>query len=220
MRRLEVSIASLEMAKAAVASAEAAVQKSIEATGGLDEANNALLKAAESSVDKARLDLENTKVLASTSGWITDLRTEVGQFAGTGTPVLTLLSLNDLWIKAEFTENNLGHMAKGSKVEILFDAMPGKIFKGTVRSMGVGVGSGSSNPPGTLPVIQNNRDWLRQSQRFPVIIEFNPHQSESLWKQLRIGGQVTVIGYTEGHGILNALGKLYIRVSSLFTYAY
>lgn len=220
VRRLEVSIATLEAAKASVEAAEAAVERAIRNTGGLDEANNSLLKAAESAVAKARLDLENTKVYATTSGLISDLRTEAGLFAGTGAPVLTLLSMNDVWISAEFSENNLGHMKKETKVEILFDTLPGKIFKGKVRSIGRGVGSDSSNPLGSLPAIQNNRDWLRQSQRFPVIIEFDPKQSEDLWKQLRIGGQTTVIAYTEGHPILNALGKLYIRICSLFTYAY
>jgi multidrug resistance efflux pump len=220
IRRLETSLASLDMAKAAVAQAKAGVQQAIESKGGQDNSNNAKLKAAESAVEKAQLDLSNTVVCASTKGIIADLRTEVGQFAGTGAPVLTLLSLNDVWISAEFTENNLGHMSPGMRVEILFDSIPGKIFKGEIRSVGVGVASGSGNPPGTLPTIQNNRDWLRQSQRFPVVVGFDPRQSDLLRGQLRIGGQATVIGYTEGHGILALFGKIYIRMMSIFTYAY
>jgi hypothetical protein len=39
-------------------------------------------------------------------------------------------------------------------------------------------------------------------------------------RQLRIGGQASVIAYTEGHGVLGALGKLYIRLLSLLSYAY
>jgi len=220
VRRLEMSMASLDMAKASVAQAQAAIQQAIENRGGEDDSDNAKIKAAESAVERAQLDLSNTVVRASTKGIIADLRTEVGQFAGTGAPVLTLLSLNDVWISAEFTENNLGHMGEGMRVEILFDSVPGKIFRGEVRSVGVGVGSGKSNPPGSLPAIQNNRDWLRQSQRFPVVVGFDAQQSDLLWEQLRIGGQATVIGYAEGHGILELFGKIYIRIMSLFSYAY
>ena len=64
-----------------------------------------------------------------------------------------------------------------------------KVFDGHVRSIGLGVSAGQAQPPGTLPTIQNNRDWLRQSQRFPVIIGFDVDQDEALRRQLRIGGQ-------------------------------
>jgi multidrug resistance efflux pump len=171
-------------------------------------------------VDKASLDLSNTVVKASLRGMVTDLRADVGQFAGTGSPVLTLISLHDLWINAEFTENNLGHLQAGSSVDILFDAIPGRVFKGKVRSVGVGVSTGQAAPAGTLPTIENSRDWLRQSQRFPVIIEFDVSQDEELRNQLRIGGQTTVIAYTEGHGILNFLGRVYIWFMSKLSYAY
>ena len=107
-----------------------------------------------------------------------------------------------------------------SGVEILFDSLPGRVFKGKVRSIGRGVSAGQAPPPGTLPSISNNRDWLRQSQRFPVMIEFDLSQAPDLPEQLRIGGQASVMGYSDGHGVLNALGKLYIRFMSVLSYAY
>jgi multidrug resistance efflux pump len=172
-------------------------------------------------VDRAALDLTNTLVRASADGLVTDLRTDVGQFAGTGTPVMTLISIRDFWINAEFTENNLGNLRVGSPVEIIFDSLPGRIFPGRVRNIGYGVGTGSSNPPGTLPTISNNRDWLRQAQRFPVVIDidFDAAGSE-LTQQLRIGGQASIVAYTGKNGFLNALGKGYIRTMSLLSYAY
>ena len=220
MRRLEGARASLDQARARVISAEADIQRAIEQKGGDDDADNAILKAAQSAVDKAELDLANTVVKASTRGLITDLRADVGQFAGTGSPVLTLISINDVWIRADFTENNLGHLRPGNDVEILIDSLPGNVFKGTVRSVGFGVSSGSVQPAGTLPTVDNNRDWLRQSQRFPVIIEFDVAQSEELARQLRIGGQASVIAYSDGHGFLKLLGKIYIRMMRMFSYAY
>jgi multidrug resistance efflux pump len=220
MRRLESSRASRDQARARVTAAKADIQRAIEQKGGEDDEDNAILKAAQSAVADAELDLAHTVVTASTRGLITDLRAEVGQFAGTGSPVVTLISMHDVWIRAEFTENNLGQLRTGNDVEILFDSLPGQVFTGTVRSVGFGVNSGSTQPAGTLPNVDNDRDWLRQSQRFPVTIEFDAMQSDELFRQLRIGGQASVIVYSDGHGFLKLLGKIYIRLMSVFSYAY
>lgn len=220
MRRLEISSATLEQAKAQVTAAEAAIDQAIEQQGGEVDSNNAQLKTAQSAVNKAELDLSNTTVRASTAGIITDLQAEVGQYAGTGSPVLTLIAMQDVWIRAEYTENNLGHMQVGNPVDISFDVAPGHLFKGTVRSIGIGVSASQATAPGTLPTIDNNRDWLRQSQRFPVVIEFDLSQNEDLRSQLRVGGQATVITYTGENSILNGLGRFYIKLMSYFSYAY
>lgn len=220
VRRLEISRASLDQAKAKVAAAEADIQRAIEQKGGEDDANNAILKSALSAVAKAELDLSNTVVKAATRGVITDLRADVGQYAGTGNAVMTLVAIQDVWIIADFTENNLGHLGAGSPVEILFDALPGRVFAGKVRSIGLGISEGQPPPAGTLPTVKNNRDWLRQSQRFPVIVGFDTKQDEALHRHLRVGGQASVIAYGKGHGLLNTLGRLYIRLMSWLSYAY
>jgi multidrug resistance efflux pump len=133
---------------------------------------------------------------------------------------MTLVAIHDVWINAEFTENNLGHLGPGSPVEILFDALPGHVFAGEVRSIGLGVSEGQAAPPGSLPTIENDRDWLRQAQRFTVMIGFDVDQQEVMRGQLRVGGQAAVIAYSEGHPILKGLGKMYIRLMSWLSYAY
>jgi len=220
LRRLEVAEATLEEARARVTSTEAGIRRAIEQMGGEDDADNAIVKSAESAVAKAEQNLADTVVKATSKGIVTDLRADVGRYAGTGSPVLTLVTADDVWINAEFTENNLGHLRAGSQVEILFDALPGRVFDGEVRSVGLGVSDGQSAVAGTLPTIQNDRDWLRQAQRFPVVIGFDVATDDVLRAHLRIGGQASVMGYTEGHGVLNLLGKGYIRLMSLFSYAY
>ncbi|MDP9199837.1 MAG: HlyD family secretion protein [Pseudomonadota bacterium] len=220
VRRLEVAQATREQAQAQVTAAEADIQRAIEQMGGDDSANNTILNTALTAVAKAELDLSNTVVRAPSRGVITDLRSDVGQFAGTGSPVLTLVVMHDVWINAEFTENNLGRVQVGTPVEILFDVLPGRIFRGEVRSIGLGTSPGRNQPVGSLPTIQNDRDWLRQAQRFPVIIGFDSAQHEELRRQLRIGGQASVIAYSEGTTVLKLLGKAYIRIASWFSYAY
>ena len=115
-RRLEVSRATLEQSKAAVLASEAAIKQAIEAKGGdSSEEENTILAIARTGVEKAELDLERTLVTATDLGEITDLRADVGMFAGAGHAVMTLISLSDVWIQAEYTENNLGHIRAVSK---------------------------------------------------------------------------------------------------------
>ena len=187
---------------------------------GGDEEDNTILKTALTALEKARLDLDKTVVRAPSRGVVTDLRADVGRFAGTGSPVVTLIAIQDVWINAEFTENNLGHLEQGSPVEIIFDALPGAVFTGEVRSIGLGVSAGQAPAPGTLPTIQNNRDWLRQAQRFPVAIGFDVSQDERLRGQIRVGGQASVIAYTGEHPLLDTLGRWYIRLLSWLSYVY
>jgi multidrug resistance efflux pump len=220
IRRVEVSQATLEQARAQVTAAQADIQRAIEQMGGDDAADNTILKQALTAVARAELDLANTLVKAPSRGVVTDLTADVGRYAGTGSPVLTLIVIQDVWINAEFTENNLGHVEVGTPVEILFDVLPGRVFKGEVHSVGLGTSTGGDQPAGTLPTIQNNRDWLRQSQRFPVIIGFDTQQDEALRRNLRIGGQASVIAYSKGTSVLKLLGKAYIRIASFFSYAY
>jgi multidrug resistance efflux pump len=219
VRRLETSRSTLAQARAKVLAANAEIQRAIEQKGGEGE-DNAQFKSALSAVEKANLDLENTVVRASASGIVTDLRADVGLFAGAGSPVLTLIAIQDFWIRAEFTENNLGHMRVGDPVELVVDALPGKVFNGKVRSIGLGVSAGQPPPAGTLPTIENNRDWLRQSQRYPVIIETDEDQHGALQNHVRVGGQVEVMVYTREAGLLKSIGKWYIRAMSWFSYAY
>jgi multidrug resistance efflux pump len=220
VRRVEVSQATLEQSRAQVTAARADIQRAIEQMGGGNAADNSIIKTALTAVARAELDLANTLVKAPSRGVVTDLTADVGRYAGTGSPVLTLIVVDDVWINAEFTENNLGHVEVGTPVEILFDVLPGRVFKGEVRSIGLGTSAGGDQPVGTLPTIQNDRDWLRQSQRFPVIIGFDTKQDEALRRNLRMGGQASVMAYSEGTSILKLLGKAYIRIASFFSYAY
>ena len=110
-----------------------------------------MLQTALTAVDKAELDMANTVVKAPANGVITDLSTDVGLYAGTGSPVLTLVAVREVWINAEYTENNLGHMKVGTPVDIVFDVLPGRVYKGQVRSIGLGVSDGSNANPAPCP---------------------------------------------------------------------
>jgi multidrug resistance efflux pump len=218
MRRIELARASLEQAISQVAAAQAEVQRAREQEGGSEE-DNARLQSAAATLEKAELDLSSTRVRARSAGLITDLRTDAGQFAAAGNPVMTLITIHDMWISAEMTENNLGHVEPGTPVAIALDALPGQVFEGRVRSVGYGVSVGPSAPPGGLPTVQNSRDWLRPAQRFPVIVEFTQGELSRL-HGVRVGGQAEVMAFPTQGNPLNPLGRLFLHLMSWLSYVY
>jgi multidrug resistance efflux pump len=221
VRLLEVSRASRDAATSQVAAARAEVQRAKEQEGGKEE-DNALLRSAATALSKAELDLSNTQIRARSAGLITDLRTDVGQFAAAGNPVMTLIAIHDVWISADMTENNLALVKAETPVSIALDALPGEVFHGRVRSVGYGVSVGQPAAPGSLPTVQNSRDWLRPAQRFPVIIEFSP-ESVSILKDnraIRSGGQAEVMAFPSEGNVLNPLGRIFLWLMSWLSYAY
>ena len=218
VRRLETAQATREEARSKALRAEADLIKAQEAAGDSGD-QNAQLQSARSAVEKAKLDLTRTKVLAPARGTVTDLRTDVGHFAQPGAPVMTLIAMHDLWISADMTENNLGNISPGNEVAIVLDIMPGEVLQGRVRSVGGGVGSGQQSSPGSLPTVDNSRDWLRQAQRIPVAVEFDAAEVSRL-RGVRVGGQADVLVYTGDNPVMNLLGALYIRVMSWLSYLY
>jgi hypothetical protein len=101
---------------------------------------------------------------------------------------------------------------------VTFDALPGQIISGKIRDIGFGVDVGSA-PLGSLPTIENDRQWLRDEQRFAAVIDFEISDAED-GKKIRVGSQASVIVYTGGNWLFNTVGKIYIRVASILSYAY
>jgi multidrug resistance efflux pump len=218
VRRLEMAQATRVQARSQEKAAEADLRKAQESAGESGEDNSQLI-SSRSAIEKAELDLRRTRVLAPARGVVTDLRTDVGHFAQAGTPVMTVIAIHDLWINADMTENNLGNVDAGDAVAIVLDVLPGEVLKGRIRSVGSGVSSGQQAQPGTLPTIENSRDWLRQAQRFPVAVEFDASELGRLG-HVRVGGQAEVLVYTGDHFLMNLLGAGYIRLMSWLSYLY
>lgn len=218
VRRLETAQASYKQAVARVQAADAQVAQARVARGSTGADNDRLL-SARSAVAKAELDVGRTTVRAPGAGLVTDLQLDRGQFAAAGSPVLSFIAIHDAWVTADLTENNLGNVAPGQPVEILLDVLPGRILNGKVLSVSRGVSSSGPSRPGSLATVNNDRDFLRQAQRFPVRIGFQGLTADEVVR-LRQGGQASAIVYTGDNPLLNALGRLWIRAAGLLSYAY
>lgn len=214
-RRVEMAEASYTAAKAALSAAEANLESARQNLGETGEANYRILQA-QAGLDQARLDLRRTSVVAPDDGVVTDVRVDRGNFAQAGAPLMTFLASHDIWVQADFTENNLGNITAGDEVDIVFDALPGKVVKGTVRTTGFGVNVDSA-PLGSLPTIDNDRQWLRDAQRFSVLIDFELPSAEDR-QGIRVGAQASVVVYAGGGFLFNSIAWVKMRVISILTY--
>ena len=217
VRRVQSAEATLAVTQSQLDAAIAGLERARQDLGETGDANSNVLQA-QSALDQAKLDLSYTSIVAPDSGVVTDVRVDRGNFAQTGAPLMTFLGTKDIWVQADFTENNLGNIKPGDKVELVFDALPGRVLKGTIRTTGFGVNVDSA-PLGSLPTIENDRNWLRDAQRFSVLVDFElPNARDRLG--IRIGAQASVTVYTGGGFLFNTIAKLKMRLVSIFTYAF
>jgi multidrug resistance efflux pump len=201
--RLNQALAELERAKSKL---------------GAPGPDNAKVKQAMVALESARLDLHRSTVRAPSNGIITNLTVDVGQYAGTGSPIMTFIATRYIWIQANMRENCLVNIRKDDPVELVLDAAPGKIFQGQVASIGYGVSDNTGNTLGALSTVQPNQGWLRQAQYMPVLVRFS--DMEQVKSYLRAGGQVNVIVYTGNHPVLNTVARLWIRLVGLLSNLY
>jgi len=204
----------LSQATEQVASAEADLERAEQNLGVSGELNPQFI-AAVKSLEQAQLDLAYTSILSYVDGFIESYSIDLGYYAAAGQALATLIPDQGKWIQADMKENNISLMKPGDRVEFSLDVLPGKIYSGEVRSIGYGVSTGNTNR-GDLPNVTGSSGWLRDPQRFPVIITFD---EPGLGDKLRHGGQVDVVVFTNNKGgLLKALGKLRIRINTWLSY--
>jgi len=205
---------SLSQSVEKLANAEANLTKAKEQLGA-EGNNNAQLRLAIAEVEKAELDLSFTNIFASNDGFIESFNIDIGYYAQAGQAMTTLVSKQDVWIQADFTENNISLMKIGDPVSFALDVAPGRRFEGKVRGIGNGVDTGNSVNRGGLPTISSSSSWLRDPQRFPVTISFTDKEAALI---CRSGGQADVVVFTSDSGFFNTLAKFRLWINSWLSY--
>ena len=201
-----------------LARSQADLQKAIAALGqpGM---KNPKVRQALAALDQARLDLRNTEVRAPANGIVTNLRLATGQYVAPGQPLLSFLENGPRWISADLTENQLGNVKPGQDVTIALDVLPGKLFKGRVNSVGYGISQGDDAPNGQLSTMPKEQGWVRDPQRFPVRIMVLPDEVRKAGIDVgRSGAQANIMIFTTDGSIMNPIGRLWMRVVTLFSY--
>jgi len=216
-RRIETAEASYAAAQGQVDAARANVEKARQDLGKTGEQNSRILQA-QSALAQAELNFERTIVRAPEDGLVTDVRLNNGNYANASAPQMTFIAVDNVWIQADFTENNLGNIKSGNKVKIVFDVLPGEIHTGTVRELGYGVAVDSA-PLGSLPTISNDQSWLRSAQRYPVLVDFDMQARPDILR-LRVGSQASVVVFSGTNPLINTLASLQVWLNSKLTYFY
>lgn len=205
----------IEKARAEVERAKAELEQE-KAQLGDAGVENPQIQASMVALERARLDLDRATLRAPTDGVVLNVKLDVGRYAQVGQPLMTFVSTTDVWIEAFLRENSIGNVKPGDPVDLVLDVAPGRVFRGVVSSLGYGV-AWDQTSPGGLPQVPSARGWLRDPQRFPVVIKFVDDGARGLRRE---GGQADVIVYTGGNWLLNAVGWAWIRLASLFSYVY
>jgi membrane fusion protein (multidrug efflux system) len=137
---------------------------------------------AQAQLDQAKLNLSYCKIVAPADGIITRKSVEIDQNVSPGQNLLTLVSLQDIWVTANFKETQLKHMQPSQLVEIHVDAT-GRNYKGRVTQIGGATGSVLS----LFPPENATGNYVKVVQRIPVRIDFTDLQNEDPHQQLRPG---------------------------------
>lgn len=213
----DAATATQQSALAKEANALAELQRAKEQLGKGGE-DNPRVRDAVATLEQAQIDLAETKLYAPSKGGITNLEVDVGHYAKEGAPLMTFISGSDAWVEAYLRENSLANIQAGDPVDIVLDMAPGKVWKGKVISRGYAVQKPSEGQAGGLVRVQGDSGWLRDAQRFPVVIHF---ADESASGYRFLGGQADVQIYTESsNALLDALGRFWIRLMSWLSYVY
>jgi membrane fusion protein (multidrug efflux system) len=161
----------LSQQQAAVESAQATLalaQRQIEALKAQRSSAVANLGLRKAQRDQAQLDLSHTIVKADQPGRVVQLSAAVGEFAQPGTN-LTMFVPDDIWVWANFKENQLDHMRPRQRVTLEIDAYPERTIRAHVDSVQPGSGTAFS----LLPVENATGNYVKIVQRVPVKLVMN-----------------------------------------------
>lgn len=150
---LDVQKETLANAKAQIASAQAQIDSAVAA------------------VELAKLDLANTIVRAPAAGTLGQVSVRVGQYVSTGSALVSHVG-DDVWLIANFTEENMGRLQIGQTVRFTVDALAGQAFTGKIEGFSPATASEFSLVGGT----NATGNFTKIAQRVPVRISIDPGQ--------------------------------------------
>ncbi|MEX3612321.1 MAG: HlyD family secretion protein [Burkholderia sp.] len=171
--------------KAAQASVDAAQQqlasnRALTANTTIADHPNVLAAAAK--VRDAYLNNARNTLPATVTGYVAKRSVQVGQRVAPGSPLMSVVPLNAVWVDANFKEVQLTHMRIGQPVELTADIYGSSVkYHGKVVGFSAGTGSAFS----LLPAQNATGNWIKVVQRLPVRIVIDPKELKQ--HPLRIG---------------------------------
>lgn len=173
---LRQSRATLAGAKAAQESARAQLRVlQTQAASAL-----ASVHASEAQLEQAQLNVSYTKVLAPVNGMVAQRGVQVGNYVSSGTGLMAVVPLSEVYVEANYREVELKHVQAGQRARIHVDAYDIDL-EGTV----VGVPAATGATFATIQPDNATGNFTKIVQRLPVQIAIAPNQP--LARLLRVG---------------------------------
>ena len=187
--RREQAVGALAQARAQTQAASTGPQQ-VAMTQARAQTADARVLQARAAVNEATLALERTAIRAPVAGIVSRKTVEVGQMIQVGQPLLSLASLADIWVIANFKETQLDGMHAGQRAEISVDTY-GRTYVGRVDSIAAATGATFS----LLPPDNASGNFVKVVQRVPVKIALDHDQNQAAL--LRPGMSATVTVFTK-----------------------
>ncbi|PWF21937.1 HlyD family efflux transporter periplasmic adaptor subunit [Corticimicrobacter populi] len=185
-------------AQAALEAAQAMLETNQALTRGTDVAHHPDVQRAAAQLREAWLARERTALPAPVDGMVARRSVQVGQRVAPGAALMSVVALDQLWVEANFKENQLRNMRVGQPVTLVSDLHGDRVrYHGVVSGLDAGTGSAFA----LLPAQNATGNWIKVVQRVPVRIRLDP--TELAEHPLRIGLSMTVevdVG-DEGHAV-------------------
>ncbi len=182
--QLEVQIAQLQSVVNTKRSSELTVNE-VKSRLGM---NDAEIKRAENALEMAKLNLSYTVITAPHEGIMGRRSVNVGQLLNPSQQVATIVDINNVWITANYRENQMENVKIGGLAKVTVDALGGKEFEGKITAISGATGARYS----AVPVDNSTGNFVKVQQRIPVRIEFTDKNKIEDLKQLRAGMNVQV----------------------------
>ena len=138
------------------------------------EAADSQVLQCKAQLEQAQLNLSNTIIRAPATGIVGKSGIEVGQNVTVGQELIDVVSLGDVWITANFTQSQLGHVRPGQPVEIKVDAY-GRTWKGHVTN----VGGSSTSVFRAIPLKAARVNDVKSVPQVPVRIDFDRPENQN-----------------------------------------
>jgi RND family efflux transporter MFP subunit len=136
-------------------------------------ATKAQYQQAAANRDQTKVNLERTQIRSPVNGWVTNLLTQLGDYATVGRNVISVVDADSFWVDAYFEETQLAATHEGDPAKIKLMGYS-QIVRGEVGSVarGINVANAQSDPQG-LATVNPIFTWVRLAQRVPVRIRID-----------------------------------------------
>jgi membrane fusion protein (multidrug efflux system) len=147
----------------------------------------AILDEAVALNDLAKINCQRTKIYSPISGVIAKRQVQLGQRVMPGNTLLSIVPLSNMYVNANFKENELRHIKANQTVILTSDKYGSKIkFHGIVEGFAGGTGSVFA----LIPSQNASGNWIKVVQRVPIRIKLV--ENELIEQPLEIGLSMNV----------------------------